>query len=296
MSNSITHAGLPYPIKAARFTVQIPYKDSSGAPSDPGTPDTEISKDGGTFADCVEEVTTIAGTNGSAYITLTGDELNCSAVFLAAKAASGPKTTLAMLSPRVLPVLTSGTAQAGSGSTLTLASGASDRDKAYVGCILKTTGGTGGGGGSGARDNQARIITGYVGATRAATVEPAWETAPDNTTTYEVLMTELAGNVAALGGSGPAVDSMQRAVLSTCVGTVGSGSTTTSVVSSALTPGGIDADQFKGRVIVFSRDTATAALRGQATVIESNTAAAAPTFTVTALSRAPASGDTFTIQ
>jgi len=109
-------------------------------------------------------------------------------------------------------------------------------------------------------------------------------------------MTEMAVNVAALGGSVPAVDAMQRAVLSTAVGTVGSGSTTTSVVSSALTPSGVDADQFKGRVLVFSRDTATTALRGQATAIEANTGAAAPTFTVTALSRAPSSGDTFSIQ
>jgi hypothetical protein len=70
---------------------------------------------------------------------------------------------------------------------------------------------------------------------------------------------------------------------------VGSGATTTSIPTSALTPAASATDQFKGRVMVFSRSTPTAALRGQADVILSSTAAGV--LTVNGLTTAPASGD-----
>lgn len=136
------------------------------------------------------------------YITLSGDETDCSMVALAAKVASGPKPTLAAFSPRILPSIRSGTAQAGAAGTITLDAGASAIDGAYVGCIVQTTGGTGGAGGSGKANNQARVITGYVGSTKVATVEPNWETNPDNTTTFKVLLTDVAAN-ALPGGVAP---------------------------------------------------------------------------------------------
>jgi len=71
-----------------------------------------------------------------------------------------------------------GTMQAGSTSTtavLATTSNAVNGD--YVGMTLQTTGGTGNG--------QTRTITGYDGATRTATVSPAWTTTPDATTTYK---------------------------------------------------------------------------------------------------------------
>lgn len=70
---------------------------------------------------------------------------------------------------------------------------------------------------------------------------------------------------------------------------------TTGFTSSALSPAGVDADQFKGRIIVFDNDTTTLALRGQATDITANSGAANPTFTFTALTTAPVSGDTFSV-
>lgn len=111
---------------------------------------------------------------------------------MAAKVASGPKNTLLTLYPRVLPSLTTGTAQAGAAGSITLASGGPAYD--LSGCIVKTTGGTGGGGGSGSLGNQARIITAYNTTTKVATIEPNWETNPDVTTTYAVLLTEMAAN------------------------------------------------------------------------------------------------------
>lgn len=85
---------------------------------------------------------------------------------------------------------------------------------------------------------------------------------------------------------------IQRTVLR---GTVGSSSTTTSIVTSSMSPSTSVADQLKGRIVIFDHNTTTAALRGQATDITASSASGTPTLTVTALTTAPASGDTFTI-
>lgn len=77
------------------------------------------------------------------------------------------------------------------------------------------------------------------------------------------------------------------------VGTVGASATTTSIPTSALVPAASATDQFKGRIIIFDKDTTTANLRGQASDITASTSGG--TLTVTALSHAPASGDTFEI-
>lgn len=77
--------------------------------------------------------------------------------------------------------------------------------------------------------------------------------------------------------------------------TVSGSPTTTSIPTSACAPSGAVADQFKGRIITFDADTSTTALRGQATDITANTSSATPTFTVTALTTAPSSGDTFSV-
>lgn len=78
-------------------------------------------------------------------------------------------------------------------------------------------------------------------------------------------------------------------------GTAGGTPTTTSIPTSAFAPAGAAANQFKGRIITFDADTTTAALRGQATDITESTNAATPILTVTALTTAPVSGDTFSV-
>lgn len=65
--------------------------------------------------------------------------------------------------------------------------------------------------------------------------------------------------------------------------------------SSAFSPSGAAADQFKGRIVTFDADTSTAALQGQSTDITASSNAATPTLTVTALTTAPSSGDTFSV-
>jgi len=78
-------------------------------------------------------------------------------------------------------------------------------------------------------------------------------------------------------------------------GTVTAGATTTSIPTSAFSPSGTAADQFKGRIVTFTYNTTTAALRGQSTDITASSASATPTLTVTALTSAPTSGDTFVV-
>ena len=200
MANSTSHS-LPWPVKNARFTLPLSFRVAAGTPTDPTTPDTEFSSDGGaTFADCAEEITT-GGANGMGYLTLTGAETNNNVVLIAAKSANC-LTTPAVIFPRVLPILSSGTLSAGSagGGTLGTVLGYD-----ITGCILRTTGGTGGGGTGGA-NNQARVIITYTTSTGAFTVAPNWETTPDATTTYDVLITEMAGNSVITRALRPATD------------------------------------------------------------------------------------------
>jgi hypothetical protein len=296
MANHFSHAGLPYPIRNARFTVQLGYLDATGTPTDPVTPDTEVSKDGGAFADCVEEVTTITGSNGVGYITLTGAEMDASMVALAGKVASGPKVSLIPdIRPRKLPFIFSGTLVSGSASGGTLATDVPNIAGVVAGCILLTTGGTGGGGTGGA-NNQARMIT-VSAANRVITVSPNFEVALDNTTTYQVLLTEFAlwryADVQTMLGDDATINRQSRGANSCTLGTVGSGSTTTSIVTSSLSPAAAVASQFIGRVVLFNSTTTTVNLRGQSTKITASTSGGV--LTVDPLTTAPVSGDTFLI-
>jgi hypothetical protein len=78
-----------------------------------------------------------------------------------------------------LQSLFSGTATAGAASTITLPAGASAIDSFYNNALLFISGGTGVG--------QSRTITTYVGATRVATVSPAWVTVPDATSVVAIV-------------------------------------------------------------------------------------------------------------
>ncbi len=119
------------------------------------------------------------------YLTLTGAETNNNVIAIAGKSAND-LTTPAILYPRVLAIVGSGTLSAGSAGGGTLGT-----LLAYdvTGCFIRTTGGTGGGGTGGA-NNQARKIVTYNTSTGAFTVSPNWETTPSTDTTYDVLLPE----------------------------------------------------------------------------------------------------------
>lgn len=71
-----------------------------------------------------------------------------------------------------------GTAQAGSSTTITLKSTASATNNIYNGMYVTITGGTGVG--------QVRIIQSYVGSTKVATVDDPFTTAPNSTSNYSI--------------------------------------------------------------------------------------------------------------
>jgi hypothetical protein len=83
-------------------------------------------------------------------------------------------------------------------------------------------------------------------------------------------------------------------------GTVGGGSSTTSLPTSAFTLNGsaatgVVANQFVGRSVLFDTNTTTAGLRGAVGAISASSASNTPTLTVGTLPAVPASGDTFSV-
>lgn len=75
-------------------------------------------------------------------------------------------------------IVLTGTTQASTPTTITLASSASATDSRYNNFNITITGGAGSG--------QTKIITGYVGSTKVATVNSAWSVNPDTTSTYSI--------------------------------------------------------------------------------------------------------------
>ena len=102
-------------------------------------------------------------------------------------------------------------------------------------------------------------------------------------------------DIEAVNGNTTAAQNVSHTMQAIGRGTCTIGGSTTSVVTSAFAPAGAAAGQFLGRVIIFDANTTTAALQGQATVITASSNAAAPVFTVVALTTAPSSGDTFSV-
>jgi hypothetical protein len=79
-----------------------------------------------------------------------------------------------------MPVtIRSGTAQAGTASSITLDASASATDGTYITLLVLITGGTGVG--------QCRLVTSYTGSTKVITVAPSWITNPDATSTFMLL-------------------------------------------------------------------------------------------------------------
>jgi len=104
---------------------------------------------------------------------------------------------------------------------------------------------------------------------------------------------KISADAVAVGGSTDGATRLGKATQANVYGTVGAASTTTNIVTSALDPAAAATDQFKGKIVTFDANTTTAALRGQSTDITASTAGGA--LTVTALTTAPVSGDTFVI-
>lgn len=184
MANSLTHLGTP-PVRAACYTVLVPFMDATGALLDPTACDTEVSKDGGAFADATNEITVLS--NGIGYITFTATEMTCGVLVAVFKSTNAKPTPMVIYPRTVVSVWSDATAQAGSNNTITLASTASSVNQYYNGMIIILQSGTGV---ADASAKQARVILAYNGSTKVATVGPTnWENNPASDTTYKICAT-----------------------------------------------------------------------------------------------------------
>jgi hypothetical protein len=184
-------AGFPFYLYGVGTRLKGVMYDTSGAPvTSPTGLAGKISTDSDTPGDTTN--TPVATGNGGLYIDLTAAEMTHTQLHVTVTSTSENACQVDwILEPRPLPLVHSGTAQAGAAGSLTLsATGAQTTSHAYNGYALVLTGGTGAG--------QARPITSYNGATLVAAVTPNWTTTPSSDTTYEVRQADLALRVAAL--------------------------------------------------------------------------------------------------
>jgi hypothetical protein len=197
---------------AARRRVYFVAKDASN-PSSPitaltfATTDIKISKNGGATASSAGTVTEVSSSDapGLYYYEATSGEVDTLGVFIlnfkhasmvsqihTVAIVAMDKFDATRLGLTALPnananatgglaaqVVRGATAQAGSGTTITLDASASATDNFYNGLIVYLVGGTGSG--------QAQLITGYVGSTKVATVAKSWATNPDNTSVFAIV-------------------------------------------------------------------------------------------------------------
>lgn len=91
----------PVPQKNVAYRVTFPIYDADGDLVTGATGlDSEVSKDGGTFADCTNEATEIATSSGMYYLDLTATEMNADTVAVIVKtSSSGAKTTPIVMYP-----------------------------------------------------------------------------------------------------------------------------------------------------------------------------------------------------
>lgn len=173
-------------IYGAHFRVSFPLLDADGdLVTGATTPDSEVSQDGGTFADASNEMTEIATSSGMYYLDLIGTETDCKQLCVICKSATaGMKTTPIVLYPNRLPILESGVAEAGASTTITLAAAsASAKDDFYNGCYVFISDNDAAG-----SQYQVRKIVDYVGSTRVCTIDSAWGTNPSSSSNYDILV------------------------------------------------------------------------------------------------------------
>ncbi len=91
----------PVPQKNVAYRVTFPIMDADGdLVTGASGLDSEVSKDGGTFADCTNEATEIATSSGVYYLDLTSTEMNADTVAVIVKtSSSGAKTTTLVMYP-----------------------------------------------------------------------------------------------------------------------------------------------------------------------------------------------------
>lgn len=191
------------PKRNTAFDLYFTIRDADGDPvTGAAAADSEVSKDGGAFADCTNEFSEIG--NGLYKLTLTSTEMTADVVCVQAKTStSGAKTpqvviyttestwdegidvktllaaALTQIVDTMQDKIHTGVLQAGTTGSATLATSASAVDDQYTEGLLIVI--------SPAGVAQVAFISDYVGSTRVATITPNWGTTPDNTYRYVAL-------------------------------------------------------------------------------------------------------------
>ena len=180
-------------------------------------------------------------------------------------------------------VLASGTAQAGTPTTITLAASESATDNIFNGDRVVIVGGTG--------LSEHGIIVSYDGTTKIATMSQSWVITPDATSEYDLVPADV--DIETIENSAKAAIGLAASAATIVKGTVDTTAftpTTTEFEADDITVAG--ADHFNGRQIIFTDP----ALQDQATKITDYVLTGGRGhFTVVALSAAPADDDTFII-
>jgi len=123
----------PVPQKNVAYRVTFPILDADGDLVTGATGlDSEISKDGGTFADCTNEATEIATSSGVYYLDLTSTEMNADTVAIIVKtSSSGAKTTTLVMYPEEAGDIRVNVTQFG-GTNGTFASGRPETNMTHI--------------------------------------------------------------------------------------------------------------------------------------------------------------------
>ncbi|MBN1609243.1 MAG: hypothetical protein JW940_21615 [Polyangiaceae bacterium] len=269
----------PDPIKGVAHRITFPLFDSAGALKSGATGlDSEVSLDGGAFADCTNGATEITTSSGMYYLDLTAAEMDADTVAVIVKATDA-LTTPIVLYPRTTPLvhaLEVGTATAGSASTITLAATAPAVADIYNWCVISLIAGTGAG--------QSRLIQDYSSG-RVVTVADNWVTNPSTDTVYCI------SGLGIQPISAAAAANLERAAATMVYETVQASpapTVTTFAGSSALDA---TADHYNGRIVIFL----DGALANQGAKIEDYSGSTDYQFTVTAMTEAATAGDHFLI-
>lgn len=132
----------------------------------------------GNLSGTVTTVTTLTNLPAITANWLTATGIASDAI-TAAKIADGAIDRATFAADTGLQNIRANTAQAGGATSITLDASASATTNYYINDLIYITGGTGVG--------QSRFCTAYNGTTKVATVNSAWATNPDNTSTFAVI-------------------------------------------------------------------------------------------------------------
>jgi len=279
----------PMPLKNVAYRVTFPVMDADGDLVTGATAlDSEISKDGGTFADCTNEATEIATSSGMYYLDLSSTEMNADTVAIIVKtSSSGAKTTPIVLYPaEATDIPVNVTAWNGTAVATPATAG-------YPAVTVKSGTGTGEVSLSGGKAllQDGAVTAGVIATTAAEKIaDGVWDEALSGHTAAGSAgkAASDAQSGAYIGGSTTAATNAARGFQGLVLGTAVTGTLTATGFTTSLTEA--TNDHYNGRTLTFT----SGALAGQMTTITDYNGST-KLVTVTAMTEAPSNGDQFFI-